>query len=155
MRFTSHQKKKPRHAGWAHTVDVLVHRLASYGLCEGSPLIDNLEPEPIRSGHVAAHLFLADAGRRNRFAGPPLYTLRYQGFAQRVARAAGFLVTYKETLILLYALALTFWIAWRDAHRRAARLLEAELSLLRNRKMDGPYYQAGDAPWRNLYWLLR
>ena len=89
MRFTSHQKKKPRHAGWAHTVDVLVHHLASYGLCEGPPLIDNLEPEPIRSGHVAAHLFLADAGRRNRFARPRLYTLRYQGFAQRVARSAG------------------------------------------------------------------
>jgi hypothetical protein len=27
----------------------------------------------------------------------------------------GFLVTYKETLILLYALALTLWIGWRDA----------------------------------------
>ena len=27
----------------------------------------------------------------------------------------GFLVTYKEALILLYALALTLWIAWRDA----------------------------------------
>src|SRR4026209_2444097 len=26
-----------------------------------------------------------------------------------------FLVTHKETLILLYALALTLWIAWRDA----------------------------------------
>lgn len=27
----------------------------------------------------------------------------------------GFLVTYKETLILLYALALALWIAWRNA----------------------------------------
>jgi hypothetical protein len=51
------------------------------------PLIDNPKPEPIKSGHVAANLLLADAGRRNRFAGPPLYTLRYQGFAQRVARS--------------------------------------------------------------------
>ena len=51
-----------------------------------------------------------------------------KGLPNALRAPLGFLVTYKETLILLYALALTFWIAWRDAHRRAARLLEAELS---------------------------
>src|SRR6187200_3458468 len=72
-------------------------------------------------------LTLADAGRRNRFARPPLYTLRYQGFAQRVARAAGFLVTYKEALILLYALTLTLWIAWRDARPHLKPLIVTAL----------------------------
>jgi len=77
---------------------------------------------------VAAHLFLADAGRRNRFARPPLYTSDIKGLPNALRAPLGFLLPYKETLILPYALALTFWIAWRDAHRRAARLLEAELS---------------------------
>jgi hypothetical protein len=79
------------------------------------PLIDNPKPEPIKSGHVAANLLLADAGRRNRFAGPPLYTCDIKGLPNALRAPLGFLVTYKETLILLYALALTLWIAWRDA----------------------------------------
>jgi len=94
---------------------VLVLRLASYGLCEAPPLIDNLEPEPIRSGHVAAHLFLADAGRRNRFARPPLYTLRYQGFAQRVARSAGVPCDPQGDSDPPLRAGSDLWIAWRDA----------------------------------------
>jgi len=39
----------------------------------------------------------------------------------------GFLVTYKEALILLYALALTLWIAWRDAHPHLKPLIVTAL----------------------------
>jgi len=38
-----------------------------------------------------------------------------KGLPNALRAPLGFLVTYKETLILLYALALTLWIAWRDA----------------------------------------
>jgi hypothetical protein len=38
-----------------------------------------------------------------------------KGLPQALRGPFRFLVTYKETLILLYALALTLWIAWRDA----------------------------------------
>jgi hypothetical protein len=33
----------------------------------------------------------------------------------------GFVVSYKETLILLYAVALTLWMAWRDARPHLTR----------------------------------
>jgi hypothetical protein len=39
----------------------------------------------------------------------------------------GFLVTYKEALILLYALALTLWIAWRDARPHLKPLIVTAL----------------------------
>jgi hypothetical protein len=42
----------------------------------------------------------------------------------------GFLVTYRETLILVYAVVLTIWIAWRDARPhlkpRIARVFGAQ-----------------------------
>ena len=38
-----------------------------------------------------------------------------KGLPNALRAPLGFLVTHKETLILLYALALTLWIAWRDA----------------------------------------
>jgi hypothetical protein len=38
-----------------------------------------------------------------------------KGLPQALRGPLGFLVTYKETLILVYAVALTLWIAWRDA----------------------------------------
>ena len=38
-----------------------------------------------------------------------------KGLPQALRGPLGFLVTYKETLILVYAVALTVWIAWRDA----------------------------------------
>jgi len=38
-----------------------------------------------------------------------------KGLPNALRAPLGFLVTYKETLILLYALALTLWIGWRDA----------------------------------------
>jgi hypothetical protein len=38
-----------------------------------------------------------------------------KGLPNALRAPLGFLVTYKETLILLYALALILWIGWRDA----------------------------------------
>ena len=38
-----------------------------------------------------------------------------KGLPHALRTPLGFVVTYKETLILLYAVALTLWIAWRDA----------------------------------------
>jgi hypothetical protein len=38
-----------------------------------------------------------------------------KGLPNALRAPLGFLVTYKETLIVLYALALTLWIGWRDA----------------------------------------
>jgi hypothetical protein len=38
-----------------------------------------------------------------------------KGLPNALRAPMGFLATHKETLILLYALALTLWIAWRDA----------------------------------------
>lgn len=38
-----------------------------------------------------------------------------KGLPNALRAPLGFLVTYKETLIVLYALALTLWIVWRDA----------------------------------------
>jgi hypothetical protein len=40
-----------------------------------------------------------------------------KGLPNALRAPLGFLVTYKETLILLYALALTLWIGWRDARQ--------------------------------------
>jgi hypothetical protein len=38
-----------------------------------------------------------------------------KGLPAALRAPLGFVVTYKETLILLYAMALTLWMAWRDA----------------------------------------
>jgi hypothetical protein len=46
-----------------------------------------------------------------------------KGLPRALRSPLGFLVTYKDTLILLYALALTLWIAWRDARPHLSRVL--------------------------------
>ena len=57
---------------------------------------------------------------RTLVAGTVLLGLLYmpsdiKGLPHALRAPLGFVVTYKETLILLYAVALTLWIAWRDA----------------------------------------
>jgi hypothetical protein len=57
---------------------------------------------------------------RTLVAGTVLLGLLYipsdiKGLPEALRAPLGFVVTYKETLILLYAVALTLWIAWRDA----------------------------------------
>jgi hypothetical protein len=54
-----------------------------------------------------------------------------KGLPQALRGPLGFLVTYKETLILVYAVVLTLWIAWRDARPylkpRIARIFGGQL----------------------------
>jgi|SRR6187397_2667257 len=50
-----------------------------------------------------------------------------KGLPNALRAPLGFLVTYKETLILLYALALTLWIAWRDARPHLKPLIVTAL----------------------------
>jgi hypothetical protein len=57
---------------------------------------------------------------RTLVAGTVLLGLLYipsdiKGLPEALRAPLGFVVTYMETLILLYAVALTLWIAWRDA----------------------------------------
>jgi hypothetical protein len=57
---------------------------------------------------------------RTLVAGTVLLGLLYipsdiKGLPHALRTPLGFVVTYKETLILFYAVALTLWIAWRDA----------------------------------------
>jgi hypothetical protein len=57
---------------------------------------------------------------RTLVAGTVLLGLLYipsdiKGLPNALLAPLGFVVTHKETLILLYAVALTLWIAWRDA----------------------------------------
>ena len=56
---------------------------------------------------------------RTLVAGTVLLGLLYipsdvKGLPEALRSPLGFLVTHRETLILLYAVALTLWIAWRD-----------------------------------------
>jgi hypothetical protein len=56
---------------------------------------------------VAAQLFLADASRWRRIARPSYIPSDSKGLPQPLGGPLGFLVTYKETLILVCAVALT------------------------------------------------
>ena len=76
----------------------------------------------------------------------------------------GFLVTYKEALILLYALALTLWIAWRDARPHLKPRIVTALGRPSRFKLIGELddYLAEGVALRNMScrmnqstWLLR
>jgi hypothetical protein len=64
----------------------------------------------------------------------------------------GFLVTYKEALILLYALALTLWIAWRDARPHLKPLIVTALGRPSRSKVIGELddYLAEGVALRNI-----
>ena len=76
-------------------------------------------------------MWLLTSFRRTLVAGTVLLGLLYipsdiKGLPHALRTPLGFVVTYKETLILLYAVALTLWIAWRRRLLRARNIVSVQ-----------------------------